>query len=342
MLSIVKRCPKIIIIYSKSEITLMHYFNRNYNVFEHRKKKCIINNMDKVLSKASQLDTIVLLTDKLKGNVEEKDINQGFIVDDLSQNVLIDMMNTPIKNIVDHIRIGPEIVIMKNYGMIDKYLESINKSVKGVVGNPFKLLNKHNSGTVILLTNANINTKLSTNELYDKGIYTSLNNAKALKTLNLNGIKYINDSINKTGWNEYKIKIYDSYEQYTLHYNRLLHLIDFLNLGFILNESWGQDAGTIFKHVKVYEIYLYSPINKKDLKKRLVGLEYLENGERIIDLDLFLKRKKVKWSILKTKEVYSKENLGIYFRKELKKNLSKEQINILKEYEKRILKLQSS
>jgi hypothetical protein len=71
----------------------------------------------------------------------------------------------------------------------------------------------------------------------------------------------------------------------------------------------------------------------KEIKEILVGSEYLETGERIVDLDLFHKKKKIKWSVLKTEDVFKKEAVGIKYREKLLSNFSQEEINELNKIE---------
>lgn len=86
----------------------------------------------------------------------------------------------------------------------------------------------------------------------------------------------------------------------------------------------------------MYEVFLYTTLDKNVLKDILVGMEYLNNGDRIVDLDLFSNKKKVRWSILKTEEIYKKIEVGVASRNRLLNKLNNNQIEILKTVEAEI------
>jgi len=330
-----KNCPSILIIYTKKYDQLMASFEETFPLI---KESALEENAERrikdVFSIARENQTIVLLTEKLSDFVNVSDIKEAIIIDERLNNILVNLINySSMIELIEKIRKGPDLITMKNYGDIEKFFSSIKKDLEGHEGDTFDLLELNNKGTIVTFTNYNINNQLNINALFKKSLYTNYSKEEVIDRIDNNGIKYINDSISKKGWNEYKIKIYDAYEQYNYHYNRLLYIIDQINLGLVLKEGWGQDAGTLFKHVPVYELYLYTPMSPKEVKEILVGSEYLETGERIVDLDLFYQKKKIKWSILKTEEVFKKEAIGIKYRKELLDNFSEEEIKELKEIE---------
>lgn len=317
-MKIYKDCPSILIIFTNKDSELIEYFKSKYNVLANKK---IINKenkrFDKIFSSANEKSTIVLLADNLSDFVKVSDIKRIMIINREISNLLLDLVNSDLDNLIEKVRKGPELLTIKNYADIDNFCEILKKNFNGYSGDLFDLLELNNSGTILSLTNSNINKKIKIDELYEKSIYTSMGKNELINILDINSIKYINDSLGSRHWNEYKIKIYDAYEQYNYHYNRLLFLIDKLNLGLVLKEGWGEDAGTIFNIVQVYELFLYTTLEPKEIKKILVGAEYLDNGERFIDLDLFYNRKKIKWSSLRDKELFKKEEIGLKCRKEM-------------------------
>jgi len=333
-----KNCPGNLIVFTNEYEKMIEYFKIEYGIFSEEKlDEKYSTDIEKILDKAVEGSTIVMLTDKFKKFISCEDAKRIFIINENVNRILEDIINNDVSHLIDKIRKGPELITMRNYGDIEKFFKSIKEDFKGQEGEALKFLETKNSGTVITITDHNVNKKIKVNNLYKKAIYTSMLKNNVLNQINVNIFKYINESISKTGWNEYKIKIYDSYDQYKYHYNRLLFLIDILNLGLVLKEGWGLDAGTIFRHVEVYEIFLYSTIKKENLKGILVGAEYLDNGDRFVDLDLFLNKKKVKWSDLKNDEVFKKEEVGIKYRKKLMNRLDNNEKIFLLDLEKRMI-----
>lgn len=336
MMQLFKNCPNILIIYTKDFVQLIKKFEETFPLVEESSLEINANRRIKqVFNFAKENQTIILITEKLSDFVNVSDIKEAMVIDRKLNSILVELINYPfLTEAIEKIRKGPDLITMKNYGDIEKFFESIKKDLKAHEGETFDLLELNNKGTIVTFTNYNINNHLSVNALYKKSLYTNYSKEEVINRIGNNGIKYINDSISKKGWNEYKIKIYDTYDQYNYHYTRLLYIIDLVNLGLVLNEGWGQDAGTLFKHVPVYELYLYTPMPPKEIKEILVGSEYLETGERIVDLDLFHKKKKIKWSVLKTEDVFKKEAVGIKYRKKLLSNFSQEEIDELNKIEK--------
>jgi len=335
-----KNCPSILIIYTKDYVQLITSFEEIFPfVSESSLEMDADRKIKDVFNIAKENQTIILLTEKLSDFVNVSDIKEAMVIDEKLSSILVDLINYPtLIESIEKIRKGPDLITMKNYGDIEKFFLSIKKDLKAHEGETFDLLELNNKGTIVTFTNYNINNQLNVNALYKKSLYTNYSKEEVLNKVDQNGIKYINDSISKKGWNEYKIKIYDTYDQYNYHYTRLLYIIDLMNLGLVLKEGWGQDAGTLFKHVPVYELYLYTPMSPKEIKEILVGSEYLETGERIVDLDLFHEKEKIKWSLLKTEESFKKEDVGIKYRKKLLDNFSEEEIDELKKIEEVIEK----
>jgi len=330
-----KNCPSILIIYTKDCDGLITSFQEKFPLIKSLTlKEDADHKIKDIFNTARENQTIILLTERLRDFVNVSDIKETLIIDDRASSILVDLINhRSLIELIEKIRKGPDLITMKNYGNIEKFFLSIKKDLKGHAGETFNLLELNNKGTIVTFTNYNINNQLNANSLYEKSIYTNEAKEEVINKIDNNGIKYINDSISKKGWNEYKIKIYDAYDQYNYHYNRLLYIIDQINLGLVLKEGWGQDAGTLFKHVPVYELFLYTPMTSKEIKEVLVGSEYLEDGERIVDLDLFHEKKKIKWSILKTEDNFKKEAIGIKYRQRLLNNMSTEEIQELREME---------
>jgi hypothetical protein len=97
-----------------------------------------------------------------------------------------------------------------------------------------------------------------------------------------------------------------------------------LDCGLILGESWGRDAALAFHSVGVYQIRLFTYLEPLEIKRITLGLEYDNDGNRIVDYDLFKKRKKLSWSQVRSKEYKKRDDLGFYYRKELVKELTED------------------
>lgn len=332
------KAPNLLVIYTENAKKASSFFKTNFNYEkDYTLNANTFNQSIKIIfDEAPSNSTIIFITEQSTELLHFSDINHILFINCPITKVLLNLLNTSPKNLYKKIRKGPDLLTMENFGDIEKYIDSVKKDLNGITDTTLNLINQKKAGTIISFTEKNILNTLTTNELYKKAVYTPLSQEDVLRKIQINSINYINQSLDQRSWKHFKIKIYDSYAQYTVHYRRLLHIIDKLNLGIVLKEGWGLDAGTLFKHVKVYNVHLYSPFDQIKIKKILVGLEYLTSGERIVDYDLFLDKKKVKSSSLKTKERYKKEDIGVTLRKALESQLTSRDLKVLKNFEKEI------
>jgi hypothetical protein len=109
----------------------------------------------------------------------------------------------------------------------------------------------------------------------------------------------------------------------------MIYALDCLGAGMVLKEGWSEDSGRFFSSTGGYKVTLYTYMEPKEIKKVLFALEYMENGERIVDFDLYYKKKKIHWDEIKIKGISSKEKLSDYYRQELYKNLEEEDIRFI-------------
>ena len=100
-----------------------------------------------------------------------------------------------------------------------------------------------------------------------------------------------------------EIRIYDKYGAYNLHYNRMIEVFDDLDIGLVLGESWSKDYPKALLSVQIYRVRFFTFKEADELKRILLGLEYLRDGTRVVDYDVYCKNKKVGWvDLLKRKE----------------------------------------
>lgn len=348
MLKIVKNCSSSLVMFSKNINQIIKFFEENLIILD---KKYIKENSDRkikeIYSKSTGNDTIIFLSSQMEEAIKFVDVDVALLLNHDLDYIVISLLNNNINKMIKKIRQGPELVMMKNYGNIDKFVESIKSDFKGEIGNCFNLLEKNNSGTIIGITNNDINKRLDVDKLYEKAIYTNADKKQVLNRINVNSIKYINESINKKGWYEYQIDICDNYQQYDYHYQRLIFIIDQLNLGLVLKKGTYKSLSkkllnvtqNMFNNYRIFSVLLYSTIDKEKLKSFLMGIEYLDNLDKIVDINLYCNGKKVKWTQLKDDKKKTKEDIIDYSRKRLLKRFNHYDKEKLENMENKILKL---
>ncbi|MGB3366319.1 MAG: hypothetical protein WBA54_02435, partial [Acidaminobacteraceae bacterium] len=71
-----------------------------------------------------------------------------------------------------------------------------------------------------------------------------------------------------------------------------------------------------------YKVRLFTFLDPIEIKKLVVALEFLEDGTRVVDYDLYLKRKKIHWDDLRTRELGTRTQINSHYHKEIYSVLS--------------------
>ncbi|ASA78658.1 hypothetical protein [Thermococcus sp. 5-4] len=131
-------------------------------------------------------------------------------------------------------------------------------------------------------------------------------------------------------WKEITIKIYDTDKRYDENIERLMMVIEDLDLGFVVGEGWDWDYPRPFMRVPVYKLKLLTWEDPVRVKFLLKGIEYV-GYKRLCDIDVFLEGKKIHWTSLGKYD--SKFELAKAAREELERNLSEDVLERLKKIE---------
>ncbi|MCH4889616.1 hypothetical protein EZV73_18685 [Acidaminobacter sp. JC074] len=282
--------------------------------------------------------TIILVTDKMKSNlsIAGGDVVYVAAIERDCEDVLIELVRLKGDIQIKDIRATPRMILMRTTGDQDKYIEAVQKDIQGDLILSDHINEKFGSGTIIMFTEKRLNLPLGLQDFFSQAIYTSQSSNNLIKFLGNHTVKYVNAGFENKDWQELVIKIYDAKEQYYLHYKRLAMVLDELDCGLILGESWGKDAALVFLSVGVYQVRLFTYMDIKEIKKIAFGLEYDLEGNRLVDYDLYTKRKKHSWSEVRREELYRREELGVYYRKKLMNDLSEDVLFELMALERQI------
>lgn len=329
MFSIVRSGPKILILKSNHINEVINYLQNDFDA-----SRC---NIENALENSNDDSIIILLTKKMKETIKFTDVDNILIIKGEMDTMLSHILNNKKYDLISYSRIAPRIIIMRSFGDTEKMLNAIKNDYNSQIGILNEILEENNNGTIIAFTKNSLNKSISISDFYEKSLFVEQNYATIIKDLSINDLKYLNIGLDKKDWYELHIKIYDSYGAYFLHYQRLVKIIEKLELGLILGEDWGKDAATIFYSVEIYRIRLFTFYDPIYIKKILLGLEYLDDGTRIVDFDLYYKRKKLHSSDLRNKEMNDKIALSKKFRKEIQANLETTALKEMYNFEKQIL-----
>lgn len=296
-----------------------------------------IKELNNIFGEASDKHVMVHLVKEMKPTLALEEIDALVKVEGEMFDVLMQVINNDGNHIIKSSRVGPGVVIMKLIGDEEKVIEMVKSDFNAQAAPMFVQRNDQSKGTIISFTKGNITKPVSDEEMHPVSLHTEQDFRQVLQSLRLQNLKYLNAGLHNEDWYELKIKIYDAYGKFELHYNRLSYILEKLDLGLILGESWGTDAATIFLSVGIYKVRFFTFYNPIHIKKILLGLEFLDDGTRVVDYDLYLKRRKIHWDALRDKEHKTREALSHMFRMEILSHLTEEETHELYKMEKEIL-----
>lgn len=335
MFSLVRSGPKILLMESKGVKGLKNYLIENLGAKEYA--------LNTAFENAEEDFTIVFLTENLKEIVEEIDISYTLIIADEPDVVLCKLINSKQSLLLGKVRISPRIIMHRALGDIDKVVQEIHAEHGGVYGSFMQLLSsKNEQGTLIAVTDKPLHHNIGIKDLYHKCLFVEQSFYPLFKDLRLHALKYLNKGLGNKDWYEIEIRIFDRYSAYKLHYQRLADILDFLELGIILGESWAKDYPRFMMAVGVYRVRFFTFHDPKYIKKILVGLEHLEDGTRIVDYDVYYRHRKIYWTdSLQENDPRDRHLLGLIYRNEIYSRLSHQEAEKIKQREFEILNTRS-
>jgi len=332
MFSLVRSGPKMLLLESTNIAELKNYLIQNLGAKEHSFQSSFEN--------AGEDFTILFLTEQMKDVVDEKDIASTLIIAEEPDIVLCQLINGKQTALLGKTRTAPRIIMVRAMGDLENVIQEIQKDHGGSFGHFLILLDSgKEKGTVVAVTDKPLHRNMKIDDLYEKCLYIDQHFFTLFKNLRLHALKYLNKGIGNKDWHELEIRIYDRYSAYDLHYKRLADIFDFLELGIVLGESWAKDYPRFMMSVGVYRLRFFTFLDPKYIKRMLVGMEYLEDGTRIVDFDVYFQRKKMDWTdALQEGDPRSRHLLGLKYRNELLARLNPPEIEKMKSHEEEILK----
>lgn len=258
-----------------------------------------------------------------------------FRIRSLPCDILAFILNSPLRDQVRGIRILPRVILFRVTGDHRSTIEEIRRDFHAQIGQRTRRFwwSRKNHVT-IAFTRKNLNHPLSSEDLLSEILYVDMPYEKLLIQLSNRSLEYFNNAMGNADWNSFEIRIFDAYERYTLHAERLRSVLDDLELGLVLGEGWGKDFARILMPVRVYRFRLFSFLSPEEVKETLMGLEFDGQGKRLVDMDLYREKEKVSWQYLGRKWNLTHAETGRKCRTKLLGILSDETIQRLEELEK--------
>ena len=306
--------------------------------------KTLLNNFDAVktsivdaLNTSYENSTIVFITMPGIKIAHIKDIISTVYINLPADEFYTSLINKGLCSQISDIRSAPGILIMRTQGDKDKIISSVAYEYRANMYSIFESLDYGTSNqTIILFTDKPLNSRLTLNSFDTTTLLIDENINTVSTKIRNQALRFLNEGLIDRTWYEVYIRIYDRYSKYDMHYKRLSVALDNLDIGLILGETWTKDTPRFLLSVLVYQVKLFTLLPPTEIKKILLGLEYAEDGTRIVDLDLIYKNKKIDWTDVRINSMERKE-LGMMFREEIFKSLNIESKKKLLDLENVIL-----
>ncbi len=331
MFSLVRSGPKMLLFKSSDVNTLKTKLIEDFEALE-----C---DFSEAFEQATEYYTILFIADEMKTTLSNESIKVSLIVHEESDKLLCRLFKAPCNQLITELRTAPRILLMRGVGDLSKVVGQLQTDFGGVLGIFSELMESSNdASTLVCLTDKPLNRNMSTTDLHPQILRLNNRYADVYKTLRMQALKYLNIGIENRDWNEIEIRIFDRYSAYELHYERLLELFEGLELGIVLGESWSKDYPRLFMSVEVYRVRFFTFHEPAYIKRLLLGMEYLSDGSRMVDYDVYVNHKKIGWTDALLKDDARSRNLaGLKVREELLSRLTQKDISDLQDLETAII-----
>ncbi len=294
-----------------------------------------------IQDRSREYQTVVFIADESSSSSNDENTPiRAFLILKEPVWVLSKLITCNKDDMVETLKPGANFIIMRSSGNLDKVLKEIQKDIGGeFISYKQYTANDKTDSTIIGLTEKPLSkgivlSDFNENFLIVKGEYGRIKNE-----LRMQALRYLNIGIDNKDWNEIEIRIYDIYGAYKLQYDRMMEVFEDLDIGLVLGESWSKDYPKALLSVQVYRVRFFTFKDPQYLKRILFALEYLEDGTRIVDYDVYYNNQKVAWNKnLLRKKREDRFDEALIARKELFAKLSQDTLKEIEKLEQEIIK----
>ena len=292
MLNLVAPGPKVIAVRTTNQPALLNYLTEQF----------ACEKMEQLGLGIDTTKTLCVLC-IVSEDASVKEVYLG--VGQSAEYVLCHLMNEKAQSMITAIRALPPMIVFNSLGeqqpVVDK-IQSEFKCERTKIDD--LLLRENNQGVIVAFL---MNDNPTRREFYQETLFIEQEYASLLGDLRIHAPRYLAKAFEPDAWHMVDLRIFDRYEAYDLQYERLVKAIKVMKLGYIVTETWNREVSAFADPVGTYHIRLLTFMEPLELKKLLMGLEYSQSGDRIVDLDLYWHGKKISWKdLLDDKETRKK------------------------------------
>ena len=331
MISLVRKSSKQLVIETQDLASVENYLINHLKAYK--------SNLCNVFSKSNEDCTIIYVTDDINKHFLIEENYPVYLLSEDSDEILCNIANDKKNYLIKSIRVAPRPIIFRYFGNLDKIIFSLLKDYEGtIIDIEDAMFNLDLKGSVVAFTEKPLSRNLSITDMNQKAIVIDKPMKELYKNIKLNLLRYLNEGLENKNWYELDIKIYDIYNAYHLHYRRLIHVLDHLELGLVLGENWSRDRGVLLMTVGTYSIKFFTLHDPKYIKKILLGLEISSNNQRICDYDLYYNKKKIRWTEFAQSKSETRMDVALRCRRELMNILPPSSIKYINDIEMEVSK----
>ncbi|ASJ12182.1 hypothetical protein [Thermococcus thioreducens] len=279
---------------------------------------------DAAIRNSSEFETIVFVTDEWKKETIPPE--RAFLLGCHAPVVLSTIVNRKLP--VEKVHVEGTLILMRVPDKVQEGLQLLAKKYGGEIMDIRTAFDEGEAGdTIIGVTRKKLNSPIGPEDI-EGAVLIRRDFLEVYRELTLDVPVLLLRLMPE--WKEITIKIYDTDKRYEENIERLMMVIEDLDLGFVVGEGWDWDYPRPFMRVPVYKLKLLTWEDPVRVKFLLKGLEY-RGYKRLCDIDVFIEKKKISWTSLG--KFSSKFELAKKAREELEKNLSEEVLERLRRIE---------
>lgn len=244
--------------------------------------------------------------------------------------ILSNIINEHLADRIQRVRVTPPNIVMRLMGDVDKAIDRIAldlKAQEAIRGNLMQNLDE--PSVLVNFTAAPLNQLVRIEDFYPRALLIDKPFGQLTAFLRAKAQEYLNIALGSPDWNEVAITLFDAMDQFNLHYQRLITVIQGLDLGIVVGESWEPEYTIALRKSEVYQVRILTPLPPQDIKKIAMALEYDDDGRRIVDFDVYYGGKKISWSSERELHKDPRDKIGVMHRKRLLSKLPAEAKSVL-------------
>jgi len=232
--------------------------------------------------------------------------------------ILCGLINRQLTDKIQRIRVSPPNIVMRLMGDMDKAIDRIALDFKAQEALRGGLMQNLDEPSVLVnFTSSPLNQLVKLEDFHKRALLIDKPFGQLLTFLRARAQEYLNTALGSPDWNEVQITIFDAMDQFNLHYQRLLTVIQGLDMGIVISESWEPEYTVGLRKSDVYQVKTLTPLPPREIKMAAMGLEYDDAGRRVADFDVYYGGKKISWASERKVHPMPRDEIGLMYRKRL-------------------------